>query len=76
MAALISDEKGLVLLGKKCFWVAQNATGYRSRPVLPSGTQGAPLTRDLAAIWTVGACFKDGGLYLVVRTYRMNGTTL
>ena len=57
MAALIPDEKGLVLLDKKYFWVAQNATGYRSRPVLPSGTQGAPLTRDLAAIWTVGACF-------------------
>ena len=48
MAALIPDEKRLVLLDKKYLLVAQNAAGYHPGQVLPSRADGAPL-KGLAA---------------------------
>ena len=41
MAALISDEKWLVLLGQNIFGLLQYATGYHQGPVGPPCTVGA-----------------------------------
>ena len=43
MAVLIPDEKSLVLLIKKIFWLVQDAAGYHPGPVAPPRTDGASL---------------------------------
>ena len=43
MAVLIPDEKSLVLLIKKIFWLVQDAAGYHLGPVAPPRTDGASL---------------------------------
>ena len=43
MDVLIPDEKSLVLLIKKIFWLVQDAAAYHLGPVAPPRTYGASL---------------------------------
>ena len=43
MAVLIPDEKSLVLLIKKIFWLVQDDAGYHPEPVVAPRTDGVSL---------------------------------
>ena len=44
MAALITDEKGLVLIDKKTFLSNENTPGYHPGPVTQSAADGTPIS--------------------------------